>query len=73
MEFSRQECWSGVPSPSPLDYLSRELIRDTFVGRGDSVCSCNREKEKRFHMNGDILLNKECRERSWGTRKHFLK
>ena len=25
MEFSRQECWSGLPFPSPVDYILSEL------------------------------------------------
>ena len=25
MEFSRQECWSGFPSPSPVDHILTEL------------------------------------------------
>ena len=57
-------------------YSIKEITQETII----NIDNCevfrkihNREKEKRFHMNGDILLNKECRERSWGTRKHFLK
>ena len=40
MGFSRQEYWSGVPSPSPMSNLGLNLFRSKtpeFIGRSDST------------------------------------
>ena len=31
MEFSKQECWSGLPSPSPVDHIFSELSTMTHL------------------------------------------
>ena len=49
MEFSRQEYWSGLPFPSPVKQLSRNLLYSgtevaTFVG-GPSDLGAKSSKE----------------------------
>src|SRR5574340_221815 len=34
MGFSRQEYWSGVPSPSPRKYLAAAAAKSLHLGRG---------------------------------------
>ena len=57
MEFSRQECWSGLPFPSPGDFSDSGIEPGSPALQADSLSS--EPPQKPCCSNGFLLLSSE--------------
>ena len=83
MGFSRQEYWSGLPFPSPVDHILSELSTMTYLswvalqGMAHSFIECSHEIKRHLLLGRKVMTNLDSilksRDITFPTEVHLVK